>query len=99
MPEKMTYTKALIVLDRLNTTERINVDWGELTEAVKKAKYAIRKLIPQPLGARTGEATDGSGNVIPVKQPCCPICGEAILNAQQRRIKFCPECGQAIHTN
>lgn len=88
--------KALIVLDRLNTTERVDVDRGELMAAIKAVKPAVRKQIPLPLVTLKGKATDSSGNEIPVKQPCCPTCGEAILNAQQRRIKFCPECGQAV---
>lgn len=88
--------KALIVLDRLNTTERVDIDREELIAAIKAVKPAARKQIPLPLVTLKGRATDSSGNEIPVKQPCCPTCGEAILNARQRRIKFCPECGQAI---
>ncbi|MEE0874145.1 MAG: hypothetical protein UIH27_11890 [Ruminococcus sp.] len=88
--------KALIVLDRLNTTERVDIDREELIAAIKAVKPAARKQISLPLVTLKGRATDSSGNEIIVKQPCCPICGEAILSARQRRIKFCPSCGQAI---
>lgn len=88
--------KALIVLNRLNTTERVDIDCDELIAAIKAVKPAARKQIPLPLVTLKGRTTNNSGNEIPAKQPCCPTCGEAILNAQQRRIKFCPECGQAV---
>ena len=95
----MTLTTALIILNDLNTTERIDVEREQLIEAVKVVSAAAKKQLSVPLTIKHGMATDSSGNEIPVKQPCCPICGEAILNARQRRIEFCPSCGQAIHTN
>ena len=99
-PEKESaLRKALIILNYLNTTERVDVDRGELMAAIKAVKPAVRKQIPLPLVTLKGRATDSSGNEIPVKQPCCPICGEAILSARQRRIKFCPSCGQKLSTN
>lgn len=94
--EDMSLTKALIILNYLNTTERIDVDREELIEAVKVVSAAAKKQLSVLLTIKHGKATDSSGNEIPVKQPCCPTCGEAILNARQRRIEFCPSCGQAI---
>lgn len=94
-----TLRKSLIILDRLNTTERIDVDREELIEAVKVVSAAAKTQLSVLLTVKYGRATDSSGNEIPVKQPCCPICGEAILNARQRRIKFCPSCGQKLSTN
>ena len=88
--------KALIALDRLNTTERVDIDREELIAAIKAVKPAARKQIPLPLVTLKGRATDNSGNEITVRQPCCPRCGEAILNAALRHINFCPTCGQAI---
>lgn len=88
--------KALIILNYLNTTERIDVGREELIEAVKVVSAAAKRQLSVALTIKHGMATDSSGNEIPVKQPCCPICGEAILNARQRRIEFCPSCGQAI---
>ena len=94
----MSITTALIILNHLNTTERVDVDREELIEAVKIVSAAAKKQITMPLTVKYGKATDNSGNELRVSQPCCPSCGEVILNAQQRHIKFCPECGQAINT-
>lgn len=44
---QMTYRKAIIILDRLVTTERIEVDREELREAVKVAKAAMQKQIAE----------------------------------------------------
>lgn len=41
---EMTPSEAIIVLDRLNTSERIEVDRDELRAAVDVAKKALRKL-------------------------------------------------------
>ncbi|MEE0873977.1 MAG: hypothetical protein UIH27_11030 [Ruminococcus sp.] len=92
----MPLTTALIILNNLNTTERIDVDREELIEAVKVVSAAAKRQLSVALTIKHGMATDSSGNEIPVKQPCCPIYGEAILNARQRRIEFCPSRGQAI---
>ena len=95
----MSLTTALIIINNLNTTERIEIEREQLIKAVKVVSAAAKRQLSVPLTIKHGKATDSSGNEIPVKQPCCPICGEALLNARQRRIKFCPSCGQAIHTN
>ena len=42
--KEMTPSEAIIVLDRLNTEERISVDRDELRAAVEVAKRALRKL-------------------------------------------------------
>lgn len=94
--EDMSLTTALIILNNLNTTERIDIEREQLIEAVKVVSAAAKKQIHLLLIAKYGKATDSSGNEIPVKQPCCPTCGEAIFNAAQRHINFCPTCGQAI---
>ena len=45
MPDReMTPSEAIIILDRLNTEERIDVDRAELRAAVVVAKRALRKL-------------------------------------------------------
>ena len=80
------------VFDHCNA-ERIANDCDSFVSAAAKRQLSV------PLTVKHGKATDSSGNEIPVIQPCCPICGEAILNAQQRRIKFCPSCGQKLSTN
>lgn len=45
MPDReMTPAEAIIILDRLNTEERIEVDRDELRAAIEVAKRALRKL-------------------------------------------------------
>lgn len=45
MPDReMTPSEAIIILDRLNTSERIEVDRDELRAAIEVAKRALRKL-------------------------------------------------------
>ena len=45
---QMTYRKAIIILDRLVTTERIEVDREELREAVKVAQKALNIVADLP---------------------------------------------------
>jgi len=45
---QMTYRKAIIILDRLVTTERIEVDREELREAVKAAQKALNIVADLP---------------------------------------------------
>lgn len=45
---QMTYRKAIIVLDHLVTTERIEVDREELREAVKAAQKALNIVADLP---------------------------------------------------
>ena len=49
MPEKMTLTYALIVLNRCNTDGRIKVDRQELKEAIKLIHKEIIYRIPRKL--------------------------------------------------
>ena len=49
MPDReMTPTEAIIILDRLNTEERIEVDREELREAVKAAQKALNIVADLP---------------------------------------------------
>ncbi len=41
---EMTPAESIIILDRLNTEERIEVDRDELRAAIEVAKRALRKL-------------------------------------------------------
>ena len=45
---QMTYRKAIIILDRLVTTERFEVDREELREAVKVAQKALNIVADIP---------------------------------------------------
>lgn len=49
---KMTPQEAIIVLDRLNTSERIDIDRDELREAIKVAKTALNRQIAVTEGAK-----------------------------------------------
>ena len=92
----MSLTLALIVLDRLNTTERIDVARDNLAEAVRVVSAAAKYRISRVMESLEGTTTDIDGNNHVVKQPCCPSCFEPIMNAEQRHINYCPNCGQAI---
>lgn len=53
MPDReMTPTEAIIILDRLNTEERIDVDRDELRAAIKVAKTALSRQIAVEEGAK-----------------------------------------------
>lgn len=83
MPDReMTPERALIILDRLNTDEKIEVDRGELKEAVAVAKDAIRKnKIPQ-----RGKRDAFLPNLL-----WCD-CGKEMYITE----RFCSRCGQAL---
>ena len=49
---EMTPSEAIIILDRLNTEERIDVDRDELRAAVKVATVALRRQIAVEEGAK-----------------------------------------------
>ena len=89
MPDReMTPREAIIILDRLNTEERIEVDRDELRAAVVVAKAAVNKQI-QALPKKI-RYSDGSGVVV------CPICGES-EGVCNRDPNYCPNCGQALY--
>ena len=50
--KEMTPAEAIIILDRLNTSERIDVDRDELRAAVKVAKTALNRQIAVTEGAK-----------------------------------------------
>lgn len=79
---KMTPQEAIIVLDRLNTSERIDIDRDELREAIRVTKVATQKQVPH-LGIRDPFS--------PHVRWC--VCGK---NAYVRSEKYCVECGQAL---
>ena len=88
MPDReMTPAEAIIILDRLNTDGRIEVDRDELRAAVRVAKAATNKQI-QAL-PKSIRYSNGSGVVE------CPICGESegVCNWEPN---YCPNCGQAL---
>ena len=79
---EMTPSEAIIVLDRLNTSERIEVDRDELRAAVKIAKDAIGKNKIPRLG--------NPDPLFPLRW--CP-CG---MSSYKKENKYCNVCGQAL---
>ena len=82
----MSLNHALIVLDRLNTTERIDIARDELAEAVRAVSAAAKYRIPQkPEKSNCYWAT--------LKTTTCPTCKYGVLHGIP---KFCSHCGQAL---
>ena len=84
--DTMSLTLALIIRDRLNTTERIDVANDNLAEAVRVVSAAAKYRIPQkPEKPTSYWAT--------LKPATCPRCKYAVLYGIP---KFCSHCGQAL---
>ena len=82
----MSLNLALIVLDRLNTTERIDVARDNLAEAVRVVSAAAKYRIPRkPEKSKSYWATS--------KAKTCPTCKYGVLHGTP---KFCSHCGQAL---
>ena len=82
----MSLNLALIVLDRLNTSERIDVARDNLAEAVRVVSAAAKYRIPQkPEKSNCYWAT--------LKATTCPTCKHGVLLGNP---KFCSNCGQAL---
>ena len=79
----MSLTLALIVLDRLNTTERIKVDREELVEAVKVVSAAAKYRIPQK----------AKPDLYYYEYGVCPTCG--VFSDKSKN--YCSNCGQALN--
>ena len=77
---------ALIVLDRLNTTERIDVARDNLAEAVRVVSAAAKYRIPQKPEISKSYWASLNGKV-------CPTCKYLVLHGEP---KFCFHCGQAL---
>lgn len=79
----MSLTLALIILDRLNTTERIDVARDNIAEAVRVVSAAAKKQVPQK----------------PVPEPRyygngkCPSCHAVFID---KTTNYCGNCGQAL---
>lgn len=78
----MSLNLALIVLNRLNTTERVEVDREELREAVRAVSAAAKYRIPQKPEPELYE----NGK--------CPTCGAVF---EDKPMNYCGNCGQALN--
>lgn len=85
--DTMSLTLALIVLDRLNTTERIDVARDKLAEAVQVVSAAAKYRIPQ----RPITINNYCGRYFSAKK--CPTCGSVFVNEPPN---YCSNCGQTI---
>lgn len=77
----MSLNHALIVLDRLNTTERIDVARDNLAEAVRAVSAAAKYRIPQKPEPELYE----NGK--------CTTCGAVF---EDKPMNYCGNCGQAL---
>ena len=84
--DTMSLTLALIILDRLNTTERIDVARDNLAEAVRVVSEAAKYRIAQkPEKSKSYWAN--------LKMTTCPTCKFVVLHGIP---KFCSNCGQSL---
>lgn len=79
----MSLTHALIVLDRLNTSERIDVARDKLVEAVKVVSAAAKYRIPQKPKPDLSYYSYGE----------CPTCGAVF---EDKPTNYCGICGQVL---
>lgn len=82
----MSLNLALIVLDRLNTSERIDVARDNLAEAVQVVSAAAKYRIPQ-------KPEEPTSYWATLKTATCPRCKYDVLYGIP---KFCSHCGQAL---
>ena len=94
MPDKMTLTYALIVLNRCNTDGRIKVDRQELKEAIKLIHKEIRYRIPRKL-EKDEDVDKFFGGIEDCVCLHCANCGTTIFKDE----KYCCNCGQALDWN
>ena len=85
MAEKyMNPREAIIVLNKLNTVERVRGDPDEIRAAIITAREALRKQIPEPPNIKYY-----SLNVYDV---LCPNC-DAVFQVWE---KYCSNCGKLL---
>lgn len=82
----MSLNHALIVLDRLNTTERIDVARDDIAEAVRVVSAAAKKQVQQ----RPTTINTYCGLCFAEKK--CPTCGFVLIPEPTH----CSHCGQAL---
>lgn len=87
MPTEMTIEAAMIELNRLKTTERMEIDRERLTAAVDVLKDAARFRIKRKLV----ENEEGGLE--------CSVCGTTIDVCPNFEEHFCYNCGKALDWN
>lgn len=81
--DTMSLTLVLIVLDRLNTTERIDIARDNLAEAVKVVSAAAKYRVPQKPKLDLSYYSYGE----------CPTCGAVF---EDKPTNYCGNCGQVL---
>lgn len=84
MPNEMTLEAAMIELNRLKTTERMDIDRDRMSTAIDVLKDAARFRIKRML---VGNEEGGLE---------CPACGTTIDYFPNCEEHFCYNCGQAL---
>ena len=84
MPTEMTIEAAMIELNRLKTTERMDIDRERLTAAIDVLKDAAQFRIRRKL---VGNEEGGLE---------CSVCGTTIDVCPNFEEHFCYNCGQAL---
>ena len=95
MPTEMTIEAAIIELNRLKTTERMDIDRDRLTAAIDVLKDAAQfRIKREPNLKRYKVPPFGRGRSGRICQDSfCPQCDSRVFEICG---DFCPECGQAL---
>ena len=92
MPTELTIEAAMIELNRLKTTERIDIDRDRLTAAIDVLKDAAQFRIKKKPNLKRYKAPPfGRGKIC--QDSFCPQCDSRVFEICS---DFCPECGQAL---
>ena len=89
MPTEMTIEAAMIELNRLKTTERMDIDRDRLTAAIDVVKDAAQFRIKQAPKTQYYENQSGENGY----KPFCPRCDSRVFEISNQ---YCPHCGQAL---
>lgn len=92
MPTEMTYEAAIIELNRLKSQERMDIDRERLGAAVERLVEAARFRIKRK------PVAEGSDDMDYYLCPQCknPVGDIADLYEQNKSVRFCRKCGQAL---
>lgn len=90
MPNKMTIEAAIIELNRLKTTERMDIDRDRMTAAIDVLKDAARFRIKRKLNRVL------LANWIKSQYEFRFRCSRCNLEVTQMTDDYCPNCGQAL---
>ena len=89
MKTELTLEAAIIELNRLKTTERMDIDRERLTAASDTLKDAARFRIKQAPKTQYYDNQSGENGY----NPFCPRCDSRVFEISDQ---YCPKCGQAL---